>query len=569
MKIEAVNRAGMKMIGEAGFTLLQNTFNFFLLLFKYSFLFVLLFLLASHESANPKLGKTTFEFYSSEFRTAFLNPDISSIENNRFSDEESLLITRFYLERQFMPAWTNNFEINSSFIDLMELLGNSYQYGLLPSTYGYSKLLKLQNELSGTYSDNKKHEIRAHLERKATCSAIRFMNHLAAGIRSNDTTQAYQLFLNTLPFYLNAQLEKNMLREGILDLQPKNRQYMRLQRAAARYLNTAIWDTLNCSMDQLASDQKLIAEKLIQRGYLDRSFASDSAALHAALRSYQKAHDLDVNGEVDMNTLHSLTTNIKEEFYKIAVNLDRLRKDNLIDEDYILVNIPEYRLHYYNHSGYGSDFNVIVGKKETPTPIVTSQVEWVIANPYWTVPQSITQNEIIPLIKKDSMYLQKHGFSIVDKNLNTIDASNFDWNSMNPNEFAYWFRQTNDNNALGVIKFLFPNPHSVYVHDTQAKKLFNNRVRAYSHGCIRLQNPELLAQMIVSAYSESSRTLDIQSTIHKKVYKEIKIERAVPIYIRYYSCTGDSAGNLQFHPDIYALDNEAINEIFGTNKQGQ
>jgi murein L,D-transpeptidase YcbB/YkuD len=161
------------------------------------------------------------------------------------------------------------------------------------------------------------------------------------------------------------------------------------------------------------------------------------------------------------------------------------------------------------------------------------------------------------------MYLEKHGFSVVDDDLNTIDASAIDWNTMNPNEFSYWFRQTNNNNALGIIKFLFPNPHSVYLHDTQTKNLFDKRCRAFSHGCIRLQNPEELAQIIVSNYSMSTENIDIQSVIRKKGHKEIKVKNPLSIYIRYYSCMADSAGNLFFYPDIYDMDDAAISELFG------
>jgi L,D-transpeptidase YcbB len=563
MKIDTVNRVGMKMIAGTGFTFFQQTINFLLLVFKYSFLFILLFLLASHENANPKLGRTSFEFYSAEFRDVMQGSGHSIPISITGNDNASALINKFYLERQFMPAWTTNFEVNATFVELMDLLKNSYSYGLLPPSYNYSLLSRLEKDMGGLLSDKQKLETRVQLEQYATWAAISFMTNLAYGIRQQDTTDAYQSFLMNLPQYLTQQLEGNNLREGILKLQPDSRQYIRLQRAAARYMNRAKSDTAEYTAEELSLNEDLIARRLISQGYLDESFVNDSNAIQSALRGFQKAHCLEISGKADQSTVNTLRGDVKDDFYKIAINLDRLRKDELKKNTYILVNIPEFKLHYYDELGKCKDFNVIVGKEETPTPMLTSQIEWVIANPYWTVPQSISHNEILPLIKKDSLYLQRNRFSVVDDKSNPVDVSTIDWETLNPDDFAYWFKQDNQNSSLGAIKFLFPNEEAVYLHDTPSKKLFEKRIRTFSHGCVRVQNPEELAQMIISAYSESSGDLNIKSVIDKKAHKEIRIEKSLPIYIRYYSCTADSNGNLYFHPDIYTIDALAISELFG------
>jgi murein L,D-transpeptidase YcbB/YkuD len=417
--------------------------------------------------------------------------------------------------------------------------------------------------MGGLLSDKQKLETRVQLEQYATWAAMSFMTNLAYGIRQQDTTDAYQSFLMNLPQYLTQQLEGNNLREGILKLQPDSRQYIRLQRAAARYMNRAKSDTAEYTAEELSLNDDLIARRLISQGYLDESFVNDSNAIQSALRGFQKAHCLEISGKADQSTVNTLRGDVKDDFYKIAINLDRLRKDELKKNTYILVNIPEFKLHYYDELGKCKDFNVIVGKEETPTPMLTSQIEWVIANPYWTVPQSISHNEILPQIKKDSLYLQRNRFSVVDDKSNPVDVSTIDWETLNPDDFAYWFKQDNQNSSLGAIKFLFPNEEAVYLHDTPSKKLFEKRIRTFSHGCVRVQNPEELAQMIISAYSESSGDLNIKSVIDKKAHKEIRIEKSLPIYIRYYSCTADSNGNLYFHPDIYTIDALAISELFG------
>ena len=122
---------------------------------------------------------------------------------------------------------------------------------------------------------------------------------------------------------------------------------------------------------------------------------------------------------------------------------------------------------------------------------------------------------------------------------------------------------TKRDNALGIVKFLFPNEHSVYLHDTQSKYLFNKKMRAFSHGCIRLQDPVKFAKMLVTGYNYDENKKDIEEIIKNKDREIVKLDTPLPIYIRYYSCSADSAGDIYFHPDIYSLDESAIEQLFG------
>ena len=203
-----------------------------------------------------------------------------------------------------------------------------------------------------------------------------------------------------------------------------------------------------------------------------------------------------------------------------------------------------------------------MGKKHTPTPVLTSKINRIVANPYWTVPKSITYNEIIPKLKRDSTYLQRNGFSIIDNYENTVNASAIDWDTVKTGEFDYWIRQKNSrSNALGVIKFLFPNKYRVYLHDTQSKKLFERNIRAYSHGCVRVQNPQDLAQLIISSNKKAEEKLDIHKIISSRERHDIRLDEPISIYIRYYTCTADKDGNIYFHPDVYSRDKKELEEF--------
>lgn len=535
---------------EQGFTLNQIVNRFYLFL-KYSFLVIVLFLLASHETANPKLGSTNIEFYSVTFRNAILSQDIDAGVRNIFN------------ERNYAPIWTINFDINPLYRELEDLLTNSYSYGLLPSFYHLNKLKELEQLMNSSEDEKDRLNYRIEFEKTATQAILLFSQHIYLGIGNTDTSASCQDFIQHLPSYLNEQIGQGTLREGILKLQPDNRPYRRLQSALAKYMSSAVSDTMMYTADELKSSRDLLVKRLILQGFLDKSFKGDSLAFHSALRNFQRFHELEITGELNKKTLEMLSKNTRDNFYKIALNLDRIRKDALNNRDYILINIPEYKLQYYDNQGNCSEFNVIVGKEETPTPIVTSQVEMIVANPHWTVPQSISRNELIPLIKRDSNYLKRNGFTLVDNKNKPVDITKINWNEVNPEKFNYWFRQTKRDNALGIVKFLFPNEHAVYLHDTQSKYLFNKKVRAFSHGCIRLQDPVKFAKMLVTGYNHNENKTDIEEIIKNKDREILKLDTPLPIYIRYYSCSADSAGDIYFHPDIYSLDESAIEQLFG------
>jgi L,D-transpeptidase YcbB len=563
MRVATISES-LKISSGTRISRLKSVLNNTILLTKYIFLLGLIFLLAGYDAANPKIGNTTVEFFSSEFRTGLQNIMANNEIDTTLKTMEDHLITEFYDQRQNMPAWTLNFEANEGYHSLHNLLNSAWNYGLIPAQYSISKLEELESFMTDSDNDDSKLKARIEFEFTATQSALRFITHLSTGFRGMDTTSAYITFCHNLPVYLNSIINKNDLRQGILELQPDNREYVRLQNALHRYLCKADTDTLNYSIEELQNNNKLVIDRLCKQGFLDSSFMNDSAAVQSALENFQQAHNIEQTGELSQETLIALTLSTKDKFNKIALNLDRLRKDELNSKNYILVNIPEFRLHYYNPAGELQSFNVVVGKTFTPTPIITSKIERIVANPYWTVPKSITFNEFIPKIKKDSLYLQKHGYSVIDKYENPVDASQIDWNNVKRGEFDYWIRQPNGGrNALGSVKFLFPNKYSVYLHDTPSKRLFNRKVRAFSHGCIRVQNPEDLAQCILQDYyiNKNEKKVDFKNIVGKNDRVELELTESLPVYIRYYTCTADTLGNISYYPDIYKKDDTSMEEI--------
>ena len=242
----------------------------------------------------------------------------------------------------------------------------------------------------------------------------------------------------------------------------------------------------------------------------------------------------------------------------LALNLDRLRKQDNSEMHLLYVNIPAYQLKVFRQNKLMDTYRVIVGTPKTPTPQLVSKVERVIANPVWDVPTSIAQNELLPKIKADSGYLRRNRFRLVDRHNNTVNSQEIDIDRISNAE--YFIRQdASSDNALGKVKFIFSNPYAVYLHDTPGKTLFAKDTRDMSHGCVRLQNPEKLAEYLVNVVQSDST--DISGLINKGIRREFNLAIAVPIHISYITCDADEKGNLYFYRDIYGIDEKELAEL--------
>ena len=236
------------------------------------------------------------------------------------------------------------------------------------------------------------------------------------------------------------------------------------------------------------------------------------------LLEYQRRHGLTADGDIGPQTKSVLKQSIQSIIIKVKKNLELERISSPKDSSYVLVNIPEFKMHYYENYKPVLNMKVIVGKTKMRTPIFNRKMKYIVKNPRWNVPNSIYKKEYV---HKSAAYLTKKGFTYNSK--------------------GKLYQRPGKRNALGVVKFLFPNKYNVYMHDTPAKSLFNKRVRAFSHGCIRLEKPlELLNQL---GYEYSTR-----------INKWITLENKIPVYVEYHTVWVDNEGIIQFRPDIYGYE---------------
>lgn len=250
----------------------------------------------------------------------------------------------------------------------------------------------------------------------------------------------------------------------------------------------------------------------------------------------------------------------------VEVNLERWRTElKELGDRYVWINIPAYQLTVMESGRNVLEARVIVGKTSTPTPALESFIRSISLYPYWNVPRKIAVEELLPSIQRDTSYLRRNNFDVLDKSGLVRNPETIAWKKFNEHNFPFALRQREGTmNSLGIIKFVFENPYAVFLHDTNAKGLFQTKYRALSHGCIRLENPLALARYLVP---EAGR---IDKLIQGKKQFTIVLNRSIPIYIRYLTCEyRDNA--LNCYDDVYGLDKPMIKLLYpsdGTDASG-
>ncbi|MFY9088545.1 L,D-transpeptidase family protein [Arcobacter aquimarinus] len=309
------------------------------------------------------------------------------------------------------------------------------------------------------------------------------------------------------------------------------------------------------SLDANIQNQEIQTEENIS---CEEIFDED---LKNAVISFQQSHGLYADGIVGLQTQNFLNMSAKEKINKIKLNLERMRwlpRD--FGEKYLLVNIPEYKLRVIENNNIKLNMAVIVGDKKYPTPIFSDKMSYIVLNPNWNIPESITKKEILPKLLKDPNYLDTKGIEIYqgwDRDASKIETKEvIETLILQDIESVPNFRFTqgpSNENPLGKVKFMFPNKHAVYLHDTPAKSLFANARRAYSHGCIRLSKPQELLNLI--ATDDKNMTLQKADEFFKEANeKSVGLNNKIPIHIIYLTAWVDENGKLQFREDIYNFD---------------
>jgi murein L,D-transpeptidase YcbB/YkuD len=356
-------------------------------------------------------------------------------------------------------------------------------------------------------------------------------------------------------------------------LSPRSRSYRRLLQALAEYRRIADrggWPALPAAPLLHPGAQHELIPRLRQRliasgdhgdGVPDNPDLYDPP-LQQSVERFQQSHGLKRDGIVGPNTRAALNISVEQRIAQIASNLERWRwLPQHLGERYILVNIGGYLLQLVDRDEVQMEKRTIIGQPKRNTPSFTTRVTHLVANPTWTVPRRIAVEDLLPEQRRDSEYLlrknirilQREGEQWVDQ-----DPAMIDWGEYNKYNFPFQLRQSpGDGNSLGRIKFHMPNPYAIYLHDTPARGLFEQPVRDFSSGCVRVQDiGELVDQLLTD--SDLERTVSFYDQLESRESGYIRLAEPIDVFLVYFTAWVDTSGEVQFRPDIYNLDRPLI-----------
>jgi murein L,D-transpeptidase YcbB/YkuD len=471
---------------------------------------------------------------------------------------------QFYEQRAFVPVWIKDAKPRDQMEDLIEALQKVDQHGLDPELYS-ATLIKTRREeaTKGFLTDpgfdpkeaGKLDVWLTYLYLKHAADVANGLSDLAsADKRWKITPDAFDPLA-----HLNDAVEKDRVVEALNELQPQHREYTQLRESLATYRQIAAkggWptvpDTLKLKPGQTSPAVAALANRLAVTGdFTGTAPASYDTALQDAVKHFQTRHGLAAAGLIGAETIAAMNVPVEARIRQIELNLERWRwlPQNLGDR-YILVNVPEMRLRVHEGGNIPLAMNVVVGTPATPTPIFNDEMQYVVLSPYWNVPDSIAQGETLPGLMKDPNYLARNNMEIVDKAGKVVSASDMDAAALD----GYRFRQRPGKaNSLGLVKFMFPNQYNVYLHDTPADSLFARAGRAFSHGCVRVEDPMALAKYVLKDQNEWT-TEAINAAMHSGTEKSVSLTKKIPVYLGYWTSHVDEAGVLNFRADVYGID---------------
>jgi murein L,D-transpeptidase YcbB/YkuD len=234
---------------------------------------------------------------------------------------------------------------------------------------------------------------------------------------------------------------------------------------------------------------------------------------------------------------------------------------NALGKEYIWVNLADFYLKVVQNTETIHTARLVVGKAFTRTPIFSAKLKYILFNPRWNVPYSIASKEMLPKIKKDPGYLSRNRYELLGPNGKPIDPSSVDWSDVSTRNFRYYIRQqAGPGNALGQVAFMFPNKFNVFIHDTNARHLFGRTVRAFSHGCMRLQYPLKLAVLLLK--NKKGWTMDrIRKLIATEKPTSVYLPKPIPVHVTYITAWADRDGTVNFRRDIYKRDAALIKAL--------
>jgi murein L,D-transpeptidase YcbB/YkuD len=485
-------------------------------------------------------------------------------------------VRRLYETTGYQPVWLEDGRARREIAVLRDSIQRAADDGLDPAEYDLGAATTLEAARGrGPFKKEGDPEPLMDADVRLSYTFLKFAAHLERGRippgqvdehwfgsqRSEDLVQA-----------LKVSLDSGKLGETLERLKSQHPQYAALKKVLARYRQAAAnggWSALPAGLtlrpgrpdprvallrahlvatgDLAASAPVPAAESAASAGHAAPVF---DAATQDALKRFERRHGLPADGRLDRAVLAALNVPVEQRIRQIELNLERWRwLPETLGERYVVVNIPTYHLTAVDRGQVALQMRVVAGKQDSPTPIFSDEMTTVVFSPYWNVPPDIARNETMPAVMRDPGYLARNNLEVVRAG-RVVDPWGVDWSRPGDVQFR---QRPGAQNALGGVKFVFPNQFDVYLHDTPADALFARVERDYSHGCVRLEKPLEMAQWVLQDRPEW--TLEkIQAAMRAGREQHVAVKRHIPVYIVYETVWVDDDGTVEFRDDIYGHD---------------
>lgn len=484
---------------------------------------------------------------------------------------------KFYRERQYRLGWFKNNQLVPQAAQLLGTIAKAGDEGLDPRKYQVKDLTKLFSQLKTAPDSAQRNALAREIDVTLSGTYFNWASDFYRGVANPHDAKntVWQVKPNKIKLHkaLLALLGDRKSKYNYYEFAPLHPEYNNLKKALAAYRAREAaggWPALPTGLALRPGQSSPAVPALRQR--LLGATAGPAAAiaydqeLVNAVKAFQTDAGLRPDGVVSGATLRELNVPIDQRIDQILLNMERWRwLPKKFEPDYLLVNIPEYRLHVIENGKEALTMRVIVGKALTATPIFSDKMEYVVLAPYWNVPFSIIENELKDKLAANPHYLDRLDMEVVKgygRKATVVDPATVDWANVTQENFKYTLRRRpGPQNDLGNAKFIFPNSNDIYLHDTPHDELFSQVNRNFSHGCVRVEEPIKLATYLLrdKPQWDQQTILDTIAT-HREKY--ITLTKKLPVYLVYLTAWADADGHAHFRDDIYGHDKALARELF-------
>jgi murein L,D-transpeptidase YcbB/YkuD len=483
-------------------------------------------------------------------------------------------VIRFYQMRKYEPAWTRDGYPLPAAEALAKAVKGADAEGLQPRNYHLERIESSLGDIRQVQARNERPDAAKTIELEFLLSDayLVYAAHLLNGRVNPETLHAEEWTIYPTRFnlarHLSTALDGGDVEGSLKALLPAQHGYDRLKTALIVYRGLAErggWPVIpgDGRLEKGMKSDRISAlrSRLKVTGEMPASVDGTSdlfdEAVEEAVKKFQLSHGLLDDGIIGTRTLRALNVPVEKRIRQIELNLERWRwlPQNL-GNPYVMVNIAGYGLEVVENESPVLTMKIVVGTAYQKTPVFSGKMTYIEMNPYWNVPHSIATEETLEKIQKDPNFLAKENMKVLTAGQTgeAVNPASIDWLALSENNFPYRLRQEpGPRNPLGRIKFMFPNKHSVYLHDTSDPQLFRKERREFSHGCIRIEKPMEMAAFVMKGNKEWPIE-KIKAVLKTKETTVANLSKPIPVHILYFTAWGNGDGTTHFLEDIYRRD---------------